>query len=663
MSSRLPFRLALLLVLPYASLQAASWTLGKGMEAWGAVGLAIQGPRMFAATTDGIFRSDDQGATWRKSGSGIPDSVYTYRIQAAGGVLFAGTFNDDIFRSGDSGETWNKLTLPAQATDSYFGAVLEKGSTLYAGAGKGVLQSKDGGLTWVLIGIGTSFFSNFNSLAAVGDAVFAGTSSRGLFLFSREDGTLKPFPDTLMTGTRIRALAGIGGNLFAASDKCGVCRTADSGKTWTRVLAPDRFGRNFRPIHMIAVGNSLYLGTDSLGVLRSEDAGGTWVPPGTGLPRVLWVRDVQAGEGGVYAMADHGLFRSTDGGKSWKKSQEGMPTVLAPLSLQPLGTLTFAVMRSTGSSEAGFLFRSSDTGRTWEDFGDGVPGSGRIWGVYRVGSDLMADVDSIGLFRSQDLGKTWTFTGTGLPKGKGKIIREMAENNGFVFAAPGSVLYRSKDNGNSWEPANAGLPADVTVQSILVAGPDLYVGTWQDGLYRSSDNGTSWSLVPSDLGGRSIHALAAMGSTLYAGTNNSGAFRSFSNGTTWSRFNTSAPFTSIEDFAVDGNRLFAGTFEAGVQMSVQGGPWIPISTELPDTFINHIAVQGGFLLASVHGEGVWRMALSDLPSGVLERGANGFKSWPDGYSRIFSGGRVGFGRRGESRAAVDAAGRSVPGLP
>jgi photosystem II stability/assembly factor-like uncharacterized protein len=663
MPARLPFRLALLLALPYATLQAASWTLGKGTEAWGAVGLAIQGPRMFTATTNGIFRSDDQGTTWRKYGSGIPDSVYTTKIQAAGGVLFVGTANDGVFRSGDSGETWKKLTLPAQATDSYFGAVLEKGSTLYAGAGKGVLQSKDGGLTWVLTGIGTSFFSWFNSLAAVGDAVFTGTNSKGLFLFSREDGTLKPLPDTLMTGAWIRALAGIGGNLFAASDKCGVCRTADSGKTWTRVLAPDRFGRNFRPMNMVSVGNSLYLGTDSLGVLRSDDAGGTWMPSGTGFPRSFWVRDIQAGEGGVYAVTDHGLFRSRDGGESWKKSQEGLPSVLSTLSLQPLGTLTFAVMRSTVSSEAGYLFRSSDTGRSWEEFGEGVPGSGRIWGVYRVGSDLMADVDTIGLHRSRDQGVTWTFTGTGLPKGKGKIIRQMAEHNGFVFAAPGSGLYRSKDSGNSWEPANSGLPADVSVQSMLAAGPDLYVGAWECGVCRSSDNGTSWSLVHSDLGARSIYALAAVGSALYAGTGNAGAYRSLTNAATWSRFNASAPFTNVQALAVDGNRLFAGTFQAGVQMSVQGGPWIPIGAELPDPFIGRLAIQGGYLLADVRGEGVWRMALSDLPVAVAEHGMNGFNAWPGEYSRFFSGGRMGFGRRGESKEAVDAAGRSVPGLP
>jgi photosystem II stability/assembly factor-like uncharacterized protein len=655
--------LALLPVLLYATLQAAPWTLGKGMEAWGGVGIATQGPRMFTATTDGIFRSDDRGTTWRKSGSGIPDSDYTIKLQAAGGILFAGTVHDAVFRSADSGETWKKITLPVQATESYFEAVLEKGSTLYAGVGKGVLTSKDGGLTWVFTGIGTSFYTYFSSLATVGDAVFAGTSIKGVFLLSQADGTWNPFPDTLKTGAWIRDLAGSGGNLFAASDKCGVCRTADSGKTWTQVLAPNRFGRTFRPQRLIAAGNSLYLGTDSLGVLRSDDAGGTWVQSGTGLPRGAWVQDAGAAEGGVYALTQRGLFRSSDGGKSWKKSQEGLPSVTSPLSLQPLGSLTFAVMRYSTSSEAGYLFRSSDTGRTWEEIGDSVPGTGRIWGLYRVGNDLVADVDTLGLFRSRDLGVTWRFTGTGLPKGKGQIISEVAEKDGFVFAAPRSGLYRSKDSGSTWEPANTGFPANVDVQSLLVAGPDLYVGSWLDGLYRSSDNGTSWSLIPSDLGARSIYALAAVGSTLYAGTGNAGAFRSVSNGESWSRFNASAPFTDILAFAVDGNRLFAGAFQAGVQMSVQGGPWIPIGTELPGTFIDRFAVQGGYLIAGVEGKGVWRMALSDPSLAAIERGRNGIGAVPGVYSRFLPGGRLGFGRTGASETAVDAVGRSIPRLP
>ncbi len=70
--------------------------------------LAIAAGTILAGTRQGVFRSDDRGATWRGSSSGltIPYVRWLYSHPKSPGRVFAGTEPAGIFISGDAGQTW-----------------------------------------------------------------------------------------------------------------------------------------------------------------------------------------------------------------------------------------------------------------------------------------------------------------------------------------------------------------------------------------------------------------------------------------------------------------------------------------------------------------------------------------------------------------------------
>jgi photosystem II stability/assembly factor-like uncharacterized protein len=66
---------------------------------------------VFATTTGGLFRSDDQGSSWRRVTGGIPRSDLTgIAVHPDGRTMYVSDFNwGGIFRSADGGVTWQRM--------------------------------------------------------------------------------------------------------------------------------------------------------------------------------------------------------------------------------------------------------------------------------------------------------------------------------------------------------------------------------------------------------------------------------------------------------------------------------------------------------------------------------------------------------------------------
>jgi photosystem II stability/assembly factor-like uncharacterized protein len=113
--------------------------------------------------------------------------------------------------------------------------------------------------------------------------------------------------------------------------------------------------------------------------------------------------------------------------------------------------------------------------------------------------------------------------------------------------------YRSDDRGVSWQVFNRGLPAGITINTIIAASTVggttglLYMGT-NHGIYFSQDSGAHWSAPPEALPGTSIHAILLD----FRSTNvialdiatDVGVFRSADNGQSWSSVASDLPRNS-----------------------------------------------------------------------------------------------------------------------
>ncbi len=100
-----------------------------------------------------------------------------------------------------------------------------------------------------------------------------------------------------------------------------------------------------------------------------------------------------------------------------------------------------------------------------------------------------------GILRSTDGGKNWECV---LNEGGVGIAVERIEG-GFAAITYNTEsetrrVRTSYDGGNTWQPIDAGLPASLSIASIVQVGEYFFCGH-PTGIFRSSDQGKTWELL------------------------------------------------------------------------------------------------------------------------------------------------------------------------
>ena len=242
------------------------------------------GGYLFAATYEGIIRSEDNGRSWVSADSGLTDRQVNC-LAKKGAVLFAGTVSKGVFKSNDDGNTW--VQINQGLTEKWIMALLEINGQLIAGTeGGSIFQSLDGGDTWKRNN--TVYFHGVSGLSSRGSSIFA-SSKDGVYRSSDAGDSW-----TLVTSAipSVQCISTIGEDLLISTDK-GVYRSSDNGETWLNVY---RFDFNASPwINTLGYVNSfsqeedrLFIGSDS-GVFFSTDNWKSWtkLPMDLAYPRII----------------------------------------------------------------------------------------------------------------------------------------------------------------------------------------------------------------------------------------------------------------------------------------------------------------------------------------------------------------------------------------
>lgn len=110
--------------------------------------------QLWAATSLGIYRSDDRGIRWQALNDGLPMNLNVYTVQPASisggvvGLVFAGT-SQGFLRSADNGAQWaESLQSLARTQVRAVFVDFRKPTTVYVGTDVGVLRSDDSGQNW-----------------------------------------------------------------------------------------------------------------------------------------------------------------------------------------------------------------------------------------------------------------------------------------------------------------------------------------------------------------------------------------------------------------------------------------------------------------------------------------------------------------------------------
>lgn len=405
---------ALLLMLALACAGTASAAIPAGNTGWSWANplpqgntldsVSVSGGRAWAGGATGtLLRSDDLGATWIATRTGLLDDIRTIEAISPTSVVFAGRCalrrtddggatvkrlawgasddtctaqiqaisfpspligyllltNGDVYATGDGGDSWNKRgvapgSTAVGGTDIVRDIFFSGPSTGVLSAGNRILQTVDAGVSWTPVatpaGNGQFTFEFLN--ATVGFA--AGNKSD--FLKTTDGGaswTVVPSGLPALQLVDVRGISCASELLCLASTNpnSGYLRTIDGGVTWTSSSSALPNATEFiDATNAVAVGNG---GAVSI----SSDAGASFTPATTSASGSFTGIRADSPTSAFLFGSDGSIARSTNGGLSWN-------SLTVPFKL-PILDVTSSSASRIYALTAGGIQRSHNGGASW----------------------------------------------------------------------------------------------------------------------------------------------------------------------------------------------------------------------------------------------------------------------------------------------------------
>ena len=284
-----------------------------------------------------------------------------------------------------------------------------------------------------------------------------------------------------------------------------IFRSADKGETWQDISdglpkpVIDSFSGGRRVF--FADENGLWL-TDGKGIFNSK--------PDFGVP--FWTKadfpnelsSIAPGKNGIYAYhSQSGIYQKAIGTSEWK------PVFTAFTDKKVRGVVETAEGVIYITSDKG-LFKSTDQGKNWKT----LPAGG-MGGKIIEADGVLLTTGPRGIMRSTDGGDNWFW----VIKEGGVGIDVTKIKGGFAAITYSTAtktrrVRTSYDGGVTWQAIDEGLPAQLSISSIVQLGEDLFCGH-PDGIYKSSDKGQTWKLLLPSTDGK-VFNLTVSGNVIYA---------------------------------------------------------------------------------------------------------------------------------------------------
>ena len=324
-------------------------------------------------------------------------------------------------------------------------------NTYYFGAtGGGIWKTTDSGQNW----------------RNISDGFFGG--SIGAISASESD------PNILYVGTGEKTVRG-----NVSPGYGGFWKSDDAGETWKKMnLDIDQVQVGRIAIHpknpdivYIAIIGDLFKDSNKRGVYKSTDGGKSWrqvlfsnersgavdISIDKNNPRIIFASTwnirrtpyslESGGEGS-------GLWKSTDGGETWTNisDNEGLPSGIWGISGVSVSPVNSKKVFALIENKEGGLFRSDDGGSSWKKVNEDRNLRQRAWYYTRVYADTQNEnrvyVMNVSFWRSEDGGKSFDRYRT--PHGDHHDLWIDPENNKRLIVADDGGAQVSSDDANNW---------------------------------------------------------------------------------------------------------------------------------------------------------------------------------------------------------------------
>lgn len=461
---------------------------------------------LFAGTLEGVFRSNDEDATWSEispPGSREIHEVESLAVDPANpDIVYAGTWHLP-WKTEDGGKNWHNIKQGLIDDSDVFSIILDPqhASTVFLSACSGIYKSLNAGLRFRKIeGIPSTARRTrvLKQDPADRNIVYAGTTE-GLYKTIDGGKTFKRLtgPDVIVNDVFVDPRDS--NHVLLATDRGGVLASVDAGASF----AESNAGISERKVTALLVDRAnparMFAGVvndkNYGGVFVSTDGGGAWQQIDAGLDG----RDVfalsQTKDGMVLAGTSEGIFAldpptGADPADSPHEAHEAKTASLVPrgaaspgptLTWEPRNTIANTVMQVSTET-----VRRTKVNVEKQVKAPVVELESRV-NALDVSDDVWLTATSLGLLTSRDQGASWQ---GGPVLGMGEYLSVTVHGNLMAAArTDGAIL--SKDGGLTWWPI--GLPKMLTRIHRIAFSPDgtLWLGA-REGVYFSQDQGKTW---------------------------------------------------------------------------------------------------------------------------------------------------------------------------
>jgi photosystem II stability/assembly factor-like uncharacterized protein len=489
-----------------------TWKSLDGIHGQSIRALAIAPSRtqtVVVGTLEGVFRSDDGGAAWRRispAGHAEIHSVESVAIDPTNpDIIYAGTWHL-AWKTTDGGTKWFPIRKGMIDDSDVFSIAIDptRPSTVYATACTGIYRSDNAGAEWRKIqGIPTSSRRTHTLVLDPRNTeiLYAGTTE-GLWRT----------PDGGRSWQRLTSHTWIinaivldprqAEHFTLAMERAGIMETWDGGKTFrgaNRGYSQRQVSRLVTdPTNKERLFLSLLHDGEFGGVFTSDTRGATWqqLNAGLGGRDVHSLLAITAPEWRLLAGTPDGVYEYSFDHPTWKNQSrwDGVPAGAPSI---PKGGPAIRDLYRRSSQEPIYaatsagVFESSD-GRNWER----LPLPASDGGIYAVasfgesGEEILA-ASSLGLSVSRDQGRNWipvSLNGE-LPVRINRIVPNPTLPYS-VFAATEAGIFRSPDGGRTWAKGARGLPvAPLHDVVVSIANPTQLMVAGASGAFYSVDGG------------------------------------------------------------------------------------------------------------------------------------------------------------------------------
>lgn len=426
-----------------------NYTALNGPYGGGLEGLVFSNNRLVGVSNgQGIVISDDGGATWTTSNTGITDPYNLRGIERdqVSGKIYAITYSR-LYSSIDGGNNWILVSSNGFSNAKYL-EISPNGFLFIASQNGAIYRSTNAGTSWPI--------GDVTQLPSSPYVTSFRISSTG-YLFVATDSHLiyrSNSPNSVLGFTQLNSSRGLtdgvngqvssisfsGSDIYANTFQ-GPFKSTNNGDTWTAVKS-NITDNDFYNGYIVSAGSTVYYGGQSYNFTlgrtestfwKSTDGALTWTSVAS--PMSIY-GNLYSQLKGIYLLDANticvslrkGMFKSSDGGFNWNEINNG----ITGLTGQWTGTL---VMTDNGrlirTSSLGLgLFLSTDDGQSW-DFLYNTPLNVNFNGLKKIGSTIYAYGDK--LVRSTDNGSTWSLVFEGSLAGCGSYIYNFENQDANTF--------------------------------------------------------------------------------------------------------------------------------------------------------------------------------------------------------------------------------------